>query len=1327
MKKTTTLLSMLAALLFVSASLCGQTVTTFESNTTWTVPAGVFSVKAEAWGGGGGGGASLYGAGGGGGGGAYATATLTVVPGNTYDITVGTGGSGGTTLSTAGKNGNTSTVSGNAGILNAFGGSGGSAGLGSFGFPVVNRNGSGGLGALGDYNGGNGGTASNSSAGGGGGAGNFGSGGNGGSSATGSGGAGSPSLIPYLGGNGGAYSSSNIVGNSGKVPSGGGGGARSWGNALPRDGGNGARGQIVLTYTLPLCYDATLTLSSNPGTDNQTVCFNIPIVNITYTVGGSATGASVSGLPNGVTGLFDQGVFTISGTPAESGIFNYSVITTGTITPCLEDTATGTITINPLPGSTGGESAIFDADSTWAVPDGVSNITVEAWGGGGAGGGAELTFFGIGGGGGGGAYALKNSLSVTPYQPMNIVVAGPSEGVPAGNGTDGGFSTISGLEDQIYAAGGKGGTKSVFLSPYPYGGLGGLASDSKGDCAVSGTDGLKGFRVTAVYPIPVPSPVDGAGGAGATANGGAGGDPVGELVGNGNPGSAPGGGGSGSRSSVSLSLNTTGGAGASGRVVVYYVCPELTSAGEIEGTQTTCYNTIPNTITSKSSATVQTGSAQYKWQSSTTGSSEGFADINAATGASYTPDSLTQTSWFKRLATSKCSSTWPVEGESNVIQITVRPQFSAGEIDSTGQSICYNGNPDQIGAVSSPSGGDGNFSYQWQSSANGTFDDSFEISGATLNTYDPPILNATTTFRRTAKDGTCNIFTASSGTWKVNVYPNSEGGNATGGTEVCYGTNSTLLTISGQTGTVQNWQYSTSGTTWTNIPGSADSTYVADSLTADTWFRAVVNSGSCPGDTSSATQITMFTNYHISGYAKYDNNPKTPLNGLKIILTKNSTTTVDSVVTSNDGFYQFSNLTNGNYKLQVISSHPSRQWQTWNGVNNTDYLLVLRHATTGPLLPLNPPVVRISGDVKAPQTPPVINTADADAIRMAGKYGWGNPPYFQIPKWVFSGVTLDLPIDNFALNCVNVTRDIRGLCAGDVNGSYLPPSGYKMAEPSLELINHGTLPVTREITFPVRAERDMEIGAITLMLDYDASLIQITGVDMPENGGVEPWFQVQGSKFKVQGSRFKVQGSKFEVGDTLNQEPETVNLLQIGWASLNPINVSENGTVLLIHARLIDPASGIQHPVSSIHHPASGIRFTLNPNPLSELADGEGNVIDDAKLSIADAKFKGQKAEGKRQNEGMINVYPNPAKDVLNVEIVTGNDVNNAAAAGTCDGVSMEMFTMQGILISTQNIQGIKPGLNKTTLDLRDLANGAYMLKVTIGDKSEIKKVIVNK
>ncbi|MGB4846126.1 MAG: PKD domain-containing protein, partial [Ferruginibacter sp.] len=98
-------------------------------------------------------------------------------------------------------------------------------------------------------------------------------------------------------------------------------------------------GQSVTVNITP---DATVTLTSAAGTNNQTVCINNPLINITYAVGGSGTGGSVTGLPAGVTGVFAAGVITISGTPTVSGSFPYTVNTTG---PCVTPTAVGTINV----------------------------------------------------------------------------------------------------------------------------------------------------------------------------------------------------------------------------------------------------------------------------------------------------------------------------------------------------------------------------------------------------------------------------------------------------------------------------------------------------------------------------------------------------------------------------------------------------------------------------------------------------------------------------------------------------------------------------------------------------------------------------------------------------------------------------------------------------------------------------------------------------------------------------------------------------------------------------------------------------------------------
>lgn len=85
--------------------------------------------------------------------------------------------------------------------------------------------------------------------------------------------------------------------------------------------GAGSDSWIYLEFSS--CEDGTIELSSAPETDEQIICFGESIENISYNVGGSANGVSAVGLPNGLNALFDAGVFTISGTPSESGTFNY--------------------------------------------------------------------------------------------------------------------------------------------------------------------------------------------------------------------------------------------------------------------------------------------------------------------------------------------------------------------------------------------------------------------------------------------------------------------------------------------------------------------------------------------------------------------------------------------------------------------------------------------------------------------------------------------------------------------------------------------------------------------------------------------------------------------------------------------------------------------------------------------------------------------------------------------------------------------------------------------------------------------------------------------
>jgi len=124
--------------------------------------------------------------------------------------------------------------------------------------------------------------------------------------------------------------------------------------------------------------DNTITLTSDAGTDNQTVCINSPITNITYTTTG-AKRAKFSGLPPGVMGNFSYGKVTISGIPTDTGTFNYMIILTG---DCGNKTITanGTITVKPNNNPITLTSATGTDNQTVCINTPITNITYTTTG-----------------------------------------------------------------------------------------------------------------------------------------------------------------------------------------------------------------------------------------------------------------------------------------------------------------------------------------------------------------------------------------------------------------------------------------------------------------------------------------------------------------------------------------------------------------------------------------------------------------------------------------------------------------------------------------------------------------------------------------------------------------------------------------------------------------------------------------------------------------------------------------------------------------------------------------------------------------------------------
>lgn len=240
---------------------------------SWTAPAGVTSVDVEVWGAGGAGGGNPTnqdGGGGGGGGGYSKVVNLAVVPGNTYTVTVGAGGTGGTGNGNAGGDSwfnSTITVlakGGNGGTA-PTGGTGGAGGAGGAAAA--------GIGAI-KFSGGDGGTGRNS---------NTGRGGPGGSSAgTAANGTSGPTVwataiaaaAPAGGGIGGDGGNANRQ--NGFAPASGNGGGGGGGAERNTTGGNGADGQVIISYvSAPLVTtDPASAITASGATLNGTISSN---------------------------------------------------------------------------------------------------------------------------------------------------------------------------------------------------------------------------------------------------------------------------------------------------------------------------------------------------------------------------------------------------------------------------------------------------------------------------------------------------------------------------------------------------------------------------------------------------------------------------------------------------------------------------------------------------------------------------------------------------------------------------------------------------------------------------------------------------------------------------------------------------------------------------------------------------------------------------------------------------------------------------------------------------------------------------------------------
>ncbi len=185
-------------------------------------------------------------------------------------------------------------------------------------------------------------------------------------------------------------------------------------------------------------------------------------------------------------------------------------------------------------------------------------------------------------------------------------------------------------------------------------------------------------------------------------------------------------------------------------------CESPTDGGSITENQDLCSTDIIAELTNTTAASGHEGTLEYKWQFSTTSDSGPWSDISESNSESYTPTSITQTSWFRRLARVDCKDDWNEAVFSNVITLTYNIAPTSPTSISGENSVCNGGSTNLT--ANGGSDGDGAV-FQW---GMGTTIGENIIVGETTHSYSTPALTENTSFwvRRIGNSTNCTSPTA---------------------------------------------------------------------------------------------------------------------------------------------------------------------------------------------------------------------------------------------------------------------------------------------------------------------------------------------------------------------------------------------------------------------------------------------------------------------------------------------------------------------------------------------------------------------------------------
>jgi len=420
-------------------------------------------------------------------------------------------------------------------------------------------------------------------------------------------------------------------------------------------------------------------------------------------------------------------------------------------------------------------------------------------------------------------------------------------------------------------------------------------------------------------------------------------------------------------------------------------------------------------------------------------------------------------------------------------------------------------------------------------------------------------------------------------------------------------------------------------------------------------------------------------NVNLTGYVMYD--PYTgndePMEGMTVTIRDESNDILYTAVTDGNGMYQFTNVPASIARLGVSTT------RDWAGVTATDALAIqLRGINTPPAYWSPSTFMDYVGNVKESgvinsQDVLLVNTRVLHPTDPFYTFTAGNWSYYAVNNGVETVLT---QIDNNAAYLAapvavgGVLPQIYVRPFGDIYGDYDPATG-KSVNP---IPTDGVLYVEAGELFnmPVRVMQDIDFSALTLLLQFDASKIQVEDLtsDIP---GIE--FVIDGDDIRVVWTR--IEPVHFNAGEPV------VNLSMRTIASIDTTDI---------------------------------LLFMSNQ---TQFADNKANVIPNVPLAVPSISSSPTGTMDNKVTDFTIEAYPSPFTDRLILDYT----INQNAM------VKISLTDMLGATVVNLIDYKHEPGSYKYSYDafLNTLKSGVYFVRMEVqgerGVHTKLLKVVYKK